>query len=175
MGEQLIIEPRVTVGFVLAVLLAAGFAAFAVYWLLTPGLINDGRRSALTNRIAALFCILLGGGYAVLNLNEMFGGGAAYVLNETQFAQRPHGPDQPHRWDAVSEFRVVPSDDPEEQMFSWIYQPKVIKFNSRAHAPAGAPPSCCVYTMERLWGRSSEEIARALNEWRAKALARSKR
>lgn len=175
MPDELILLPRLTVGFVLAVLLAAGFAGFSIYWLRTPSLINDGRRSPTINRIAAWACLLLGGSYAILNLYQMFGGGSAYVLSETQFTQWPRGPDQPHRWDAVSEFRVASGDDPGSVALSWIYQQKVITFESRARAPAGAAPGCCAYTIDPLWGHSSEATVEILNQWRAKALARAKR
>jgi hypothetical protein len=167
MSEELVIYPQVTAAWVAIVLASAVATAGALYVLLSPSL----RKAAFNapNLGAFLVCSVVFGSYTVIALTLMFGR-EALILNQTGFTKRELW-SKSHRWEMVSDFRAVPKDTGMEWLVRWLYLPTVIEFRDRTAAPPGST-TCCMFKLERLWGHSSEELAKTLNEWRAKAPAR---
>jgi hypothetical protein len=167
MPEELVIYPRVTAGWAVIVLASAAGTAGALYVLLKPTI----RQAAFNapNIGAFLVCSVVFGSYTVIALVQMFGR-EALILDQTGFTKRELW-SKTHRWEMVSDVRVVPKNTGMEWLFHWLYLPTVIEFRDRIAAPPDST-NCCIVKLDRLWGHSSEELARTLNDWRAKALAR---
>jgi hypothetical protein len=166
MPEELVIYPQVTAGWVVIVLASAVATAGALYVLLNPSIRKAA--SNAPNIGAFLVCSVVFGSYTVIALVLMFGR-EALILDKTGFTKRELW-SRSHRWEMVSDVRVVPKDTGMEWVVRWLYPPTVIEFRDRTQAPAGST-TCCIVKLERLWGHSSDDLAKTLNDWRAKAPA----
>ena len=153
----------------LAQLAAAGlFAAVGVHAVRDPTFMARFK-SAFWNRVASWFILLLFGSFFVLcALMSVFPSSNGLFLDQTGFSDSRLWMGRRRRWDHVSEFRVVPKDNPDDWVISWFYVPTTIEY--RVDHPSLRPSDRGIETLDGGYGRSDHEVVGLLNAWRARAL-----
>ena len=130
-------------------------------------------QSALWNRAVSWGCPIVFGLLFLTSTLSLVPSANGLFLDQSGFAERRLWMDRARRWDQVSEFRVVPKNNPNDWIIRWLYVPTTIEFTVGG---GSVPPSQRgIETMDGNVGLSDAELARLLNAWRARATGQPER
>lgn len=94
-------------------------------------------------------------------------------LTRDGFSERHALGTRSRKWRDMREIRAVPRDNRDDYLFAWFYVPMVVEY--RLPPPPGSPPTCCIETINDLYGMTAEDLARAMEVWRRRAAAPTSR